>query len=284
MRVWFQYDKLKGSAGKSKFLSRLIPALADLGCKVKFREKGCDVAFSLIRFRKKTKLPKVLRLDGVYVDGTKKGRWTNKIIGKSIKKADAVIWQSGFCKKMGHKYVGKGKREYTIMNGANPADYANVEPFKSDYEYNCILVAKWRRYKGLKDMLKIIYNMRVDICFWVIGKVPHHVEPRANIRFIGKLGETRLRTFYKMADCMLHMPKVDWCPNAVVESMCAGTPVIVNNVLSDMVQGGGVVCKPEEVPEAIYSYCKGKPKIYNPNVDIKNVAEKYLGVFKRVAR
>ena len=236
MKLFIDYEL--NASGKSKFLQRLIPALEKIGVESSFKNKGCDVALGISKWRNKPDLPRVLRVDGIYLDGEdKRDRWINEEIAKSIKKSDAVIFQSRFAMKMVIKHLNpKIKKAYVIYNGANPQDY-EVEKIDTGFEYNIIASAKWcnrhglRKSKGLKETIrnmiesKMVYGENTGL--FIAGDVPdkYHVD---GIKFLGKLEEPELRRWLKTCDIMVYMATTDWCPNAVVEAIVAGCIIMHN--------------------------------------------------------
>jgi len=232
LNVYIQY-KLNTS-GKGLFLSRLIPALKDIGVECRFKEKGCDVCLGISKWRGSTKLPKVLRVDGVHLEPGHEAQ--NHAIKKSIQSADAVIFQSKFAQsKVKEVLKVKPRKEYVIYNGANPKDYENQGIDR--YIGHTLISGKWerkgkeRKQKNLKMMLDIAYmycNKNPYNHFHVAGKTKLK-SPHENIIMHGYLKEKELRKLIAMCDSMLNAPTVDWMPNAVVEAKVAGLKLIVNH-------------------------------------------------------
>ena len=232
MKLFIDYDI--NNSGKGKFLQRLIPALEKIGVESSFKNKGCDVALGISRWRNKPDLPRVLRVDGIYLDGDdKRDRWINAEIAKSIKKSDAVIFQSRFAMKMVIKRLDpKIKRAFVIYNGANPQDY-EVEKIDTGFEHNIIASAKWcnrhglRKSKGLVESTEMLLRCKDDVGLFIAGEVPEKY--RVNrIKYLGRLEEPELRRWLKTCDTMVYMAQYDWMPNALVEAKVAGCKIIYN--------------------------------------------------------
>lgn len=233
MKLFIDYDI--NNSGKGKFLQRLIPALDKIGVESSFKNKDCGVALGISRWRNKPDLPRALRVDGIYLDGDdKRDRWVNEEIAKSIKKSDAVIFQSEFAKKMVTKHLNpKIKKDYVIYNGANPEDY-EVEKIDTGFETNVISSAKWcnrhglRKSKGLKDTIARMLELKDEKTgLFIAGEVPekYHVD---GIKFLGHLQEPELRRWLKTCETMVYMAQYDWCANALVEAIVAGCKIIYN--------------------------------------------------------
>jgi len=274
MRLFVQYNK-DSKTGKGLFFNRIVPHLERLGCKCYYENKKCDITISPIRFRVDTgKMPKVLRIDGIHIMlDSKHGKIKDEVVRKDIKRADAVIWQSEFCKYMVCNILSAHpKREAVILNGANPQDY-NVLPAKSDYKYNVILSSKWytkddeRKTKRLHDMLcfaEEYTRQRKDVCFWVAGQTNNIQSDNKRIIMLGHLEQDKLASYLKLADVMLYLAWFDFCPNAVVESICAGTPVICGNNggTPEIVKKSGIILEIDDLMTPQYSY-NNVPSILN---------------------
>lgn len=293
MKVYLDY-KINES-GKGKFLSRLIPALSDIGVDVVARPEGCSAALSIGVFEKTIGLPKVLRIDGIRVKKSASAKWYNNKIKDSIKHADAVIWQSEFAKNYIKKKIkAECKKEYVIHNGAC-SDEFNVVPAKSNTKYNVILAAKWgtkktRKYKGIKKMLEIAREhcaKNPDVSYWVAGETLEAFK-HGRITFLGTIKSKTMAAYYKLSDVMLNLATLDWCPNATIEAIVAGVPVVCydNSGVGEISQGYGTVLSINSANEEIISSVEtwfGKNISHTDKYNIDNIAEQYKRVFEYVS-
>ena len=245
MKVFVEYD-FKNESGKGKFCSRLRAEWDRTGVEYSDTAKGCDVRLSFIKFRTECKLPTVLRLDGSHNElhmNEKKQAWKNRLCSGFIKKSKAVIWQSEFCRKMGHVvFADRPRKEYVIFNGADPAEFLPWNPGK-----NVLLSAYWkeRPHKRLAEMLDVarIYTARhPDVFFHVLGDAKDTIKS-PNIIFHGYLSTEKMKQVFSKCACMLNICYADWCPNAVVEALVAGMPVIctAGHGVSEIVRNSGIV-------------------------------------------
>jgi glycosyltransferase involved in cell wall biosynthesis len=266
MRVFVDYEM--NESGKGKFLSRLIPALGAIGIELSFSPKGCDLALGISRWRTKPHMRRVLRVDGIYMDGEdKRDRWVNEQIRKAIKKSNSVIFQSRYARETVIKNLRPSiKKDYVIYNGANPDDYRDV--IETGYAENIIASAKWcnrhglRKSKGLKQTLaKLLEFSESNVGLFVAGDVPARYRCEG-VHFLGHLPETELRKWLATCDKMVYMAQRDWCPNAVVEAIVAGCEI---------------VCDPE--CRAVRELVRVDPK----NLYISAIAQQYKRVFLEVA-
>jgi len=308
MKIFSEYKP--NESGKGKFLSRLFPELRKLGCDVVFHPDGADAKLALTRVRMDhTKhLPCVLRVDGIHLVDNKKNNWNNKRVRSSIKKVDHVIYQSQFAKRMVNGILKVNPASTVIYNGADPDQY------KTNYITNpedtpgvdVIMVARWadRRHKRLKEMLQIAEALP-QFKFAVCGEIDSDYTPKlVNVNYHGRISDHALSFLLRKSKCMLNLGSYDWCPNAVVESIVAGVPVIGYNDtgIGELISnGGGHLLEPSEklTPRMIKKEYLPKINIdeaaeeviltvglndsaYKPSLYIKNIAQQYYEVFKKV--
>ena len=245
-----RFPPLDGTTGKSQFLNRLKNALLDEH-DVSFTDgKRCDIALTLFGpdkhgYNSKT----VSRMNGVYYSSINDPR--NNSIGHHLSKCDGIAYQSKFSKKLVKIFVKKYHKfkdkieESIIYNGADPSFYDEIEPAKSDHFWNVICCARWRRHKRLKEIVKLILD--TDICLWVAGD-PDYKISHPRIKYLGRIDQKKLGSYYKMAQVMIHLCPYDNCPNSVIEAIAAGTPVLCTNSggVAEIVGENGIISQIEE--------------------------------------
>ena len=243
-------------------LRRLIPYFKKLGHEVVRDPKGCDVQFSIIRISRKTKLPTVLRLDGVYYDSKVNYVKKNKEIGVSHAKANGIIYQSETSKQMCEKYLlpRRAKVVRVIHNGC--ARGWTGEPVKHS-GINIVTAAKWRRPKRFIEIVNVFtdfLNYFPKAQLHVLGsfkakrggrKIKHK-----NIIYYGMVKPNKMQEVYKKCDVFIHLCKKDSCPNTVVEAIAAGIPVVTTNACG----GAAEMCRLTEGCEV----CDGDYLTFKP--------------------
>jgi len=247
-------------------------------------------------------------VDGLHILDTKKNRGKNEIIRHDIKYSDAVIWQSEFSKKMVSGILNIiPKMDTVIFNGAENRGRSPGKP-------TCIRIimsAKWvsdgevRPHKRLKEMCEIVleYSTRNEVTCWVAGMADYN--PPRPITMLGHLKESALESYLSCADVMLNLCWYDWCPNAVVEAICAGVPVICSNNggVPEIVKDSGIILDidkpmvPEYVPPVVPSIMDSRRLVFDaldrvrdgatfnmdrPDLTAKYAAEQYYKLFKKV--
>jgi glycosyltransferase involved in cell wall biosynthesis len=286
MKLFLDYEL--NTSGKGKMLKRLIPALGSIGVETRFKEKGCDVALGVSRWRTNIKIPKVIRVDGVHLKENDKNNWKNERIRKGIQKADAVIYQSKFAQTEVKKHLNlKDKKEFVIFNGANPDDYQESFNVKIDV----ISSAKWchrngwRKHKRIDTVIEVAKQMP-DVDFYVAGRLHKKKKATENLTFLGLLEDNVLRKYLATAKVMLYPVKYDWCPNALVEAICAGCAGVVTSGHggTELIRacGGKVANSVNEMVEAIEDLLVTPITVNKEPVHIDNIAKQYKEVFKSV--
>lgn len=292
--------------GKGFFLKRLKSALADLGVECVHNKKAKhDVYLDYVTFKLNSPKPCILRLDGVNYTLSKRAKSENALIQKSVSRADAVIFQSKFCDEAVRRRIKVNCTTAVILNGDDPGRFESAKPAVSDYGVNLLTAARWRRHKRLKEIVKsfLLWD-NSDSCLWIAGEPDYRIDhPR--IKYLGRLSQAQLIGYYLLSDAFVHISFIDSCPNAVVESICAGTPVLCNNVGGnpELVDKSGEICQidkpynwktidPYKPPKVDLSLiAEGMNRIISrtydcnrPDLNIKEVAQQYIELMARLIR
>ena len=229
-------SKTPDQRGKGKFLTRLIKEIAKHDVQFVHDSKlKHDLELGLVRFTFNSGAPKIQRIDGLwYNKQDARHRNANNQILKHYNRAQGHIFQSEFCKFASHKMFGARSRipNAIIYNGADPEFYRLAPGASSPAKFNIIASAQWRKHKRLKHIVIAFTDWKnnQDSILWVAGhtkdfKLIKH--PR--VRYLGNLQDEELAGYLRMADVCVHIGYVDACPNSVVESINAGTPIICSN-------------------------------------------------------
>jgi len=302
LRIYLEYEP--NESGKGKFISRLVPELKELGAKVSYDPKGCDIALCLTRFRSKFKGPRVLRVDGIHLISSEKTKWNNERVRKCINKASAVIWQSQFCRDVASKVLkAHPKREFVIHNGAPPEEFLATK-LNLGFKYNIFICGNFasRKHKRLEEMLEIAMEMNdPDIGWHVAGKINWTPPKSGKIKYLGVVKKGTIASYLASCNLMLDLQTAAWCPNSVVESLVAGCPVIGcrGAGVEELVQDSGELIYDEppirmqgkekyyqiDHSEAIVSirrWLKSNYKFSRPDLYIENIAKRYYRALEEV--
>lgn len=214
-------------------ISRIIPYLNKNGYNLTEKNNGCDRHLAFVRFGINTKIPKILRLDGIYYDSDTPFQNRNSAISSSHSIADGIIYQSEYSKRLCEALLSKRKKStktYVIYNGIEPNWCGN--PVEHD-GVNIVVTSKWRRHKRLKETIelflefnKIVPNSKLHI----FGRLHDNKEVKhPNIKYYGQVDRNKFIDIFRIGDMAIHLSKRDSCPNSVVEYISAGIPVITTN-------------------------------------------------------
>ncbi len=222
-------------------VKRLIPEWEVLGVGVSNAPKGCDVQLSLIAITsKRTGLPMVLRLDGVYYDKATDYKVRNERISNSHTVADAIIYQSEFCKIMCWRYLTPTRLDALrriIYNGVR-RDWAGVHEDKGFFDI--VVSARWRRHKRLPEIEEVFWEYcksNDKARLHVFGDtLEHERNNHPFITYYGHCAEEQMVPVFARASAMLHLSKKDCCPNSVVEAIAAGVPTITTSACGGTVE------------------------------------------------
>lgn len=271
----FYIDKCDGLNGPSIFGLRLKNQLEEEGFIFKDDSKN---RISIISGKKIKGSNNILRLDGLYLDaGGREGKSENlnKRIFKSYKAFDKIVFQSDFSKKCYESFTGVKKENYIIPNGVPEVFFNKIDPATRPEGFDKIVIAssRWRRHKRIEECIKAFKDKRLkNVALVILGGYKSVDMP--NVFCLPRIPHVDLPKYYQMADAMIHLAWLDWCPNTVVEGLASRLPVLCshNGGTKELVKDDGIVVKLEEdykIGEEVFLY---RP----PKVDINTIVEGIL--------
>ena len=218
--------------GKGKFAIRLADALMKMGVEITsdINEKS-DIALHFGKMLCTSNATKqIVRMGPAHVDTNQDYKKLNKRKAEAIRKADGVVYQSQFSKRMCDKFLGEAKcPTAVIFNGADPEFYEKLEPAESPFKYNFLAATrKWIPQKRLKYTVAAFDLANIpDSCLWIAGDAKKKYESD-NVRYLGLLNDKELGRYYRLCNALIHMVYLDACPNVVAEALVAGCKVMIN--------------------------------------------------------
>lgn len=318
MKIWIEKANADPSnvGGKALFQRRLADEFRRCGYEV-VDNGAADISLNNIRIKHTRSRKTVLRLDGVWHDTGKQWKQKNRGMAEAVKQADGVVFQSKFAQQMGHKYLGRPQGpEVVIHNGSDPRLWDAIPPAVIDCKHLFMAVSKWRPHKRLRDIIESFILAEIpDSKLFVCGDGAKSGIPkeeaeayfaRPDIEYLGNVLQPILMSLMKAATASIHLCWFDACPNSVVEAICAGVPVITNNVggTPEIVSKANGYVRPLDklydfTPVDLYNppsidremvvsamrataLHKGCIPLYKDHVDIRNVAQSYLAFFGRL--
>lgn len=243
MRIYIQPGKYV--AGPHVFRNRLVRAIAKYSDNtvVSDGSEKFDIELGFIKFSKKHKHPKVLRLDGCYYD--KNRLKLNNGLKKSIKQANNVICQSHFSKKMCEEIMNvQLDWASVIYNGIDPDDIASVQPIPSIPEGSFVSCSVWRPNKRPLSIIKGFLESTTSAHLYMIGDNLSGIK-ETRVHCLGPMSWEQSISVMKSCKYMIHLCHIDSCPNAVVEGLSCGLNVLCTNLggTPELVKNDGVVLK-----------------------------------------
>ena len=331
-KIGFNLGLSKG--GPSIFIDRLKKSLEKLKLnKVSyFFDPSIDIYLCINRiFYNPWNKPIIFRLDGVphkkYLIRKKFDKFTH-IFNNNLNNAKGIIYQSKFCELITKRFFDLDKNipSTIIYNGVdlikfnkkgpNLRKILNIETkdlvflasanFRSKNKRLKSVIDNFNNYKTKKNIKKyliILGNINKNL-----GITKQALKSK-NIIIAGKIDTKNLPEWYRTGDIFLHFTYIDFCPNAVVEAIASGLPVLCTNLggtreLVEMTNSGIVVDadkikkldeydlwnppepNKQKISDGISKIIKNKNKIQKKmnlnSINIDKVAKKYSDFINKV--
>jgi glycosyltransferase involved in cell wall biosynthesis len=293
-------ERLNDRSGKHKFLKRLVKCFNDNN--IKIVDNDADILLHIGRNIKGISAKKtIMRVDGLILNKSKPYEKNNRKIVKYIDRSDALIYQGDFCKNAYQKFLGVNKKYTCIQNGAEPNDFLDRE-IKNYYFTYC----HWRPHKRLKNIcdgfIKACEN-GLDSMLFVAGDIDGGgIVRHPNVKWLRKISSDAIKEYLAHAISTIHLAWLDWCPNAMVESIVAGCPIVYSDSGGSAEVGrfGGVPIKDvqwdykptflydppqldlKEISDALFYVKNNSVKTDGRELDIKYIAKQYIKFFEEV--
>ena len=296
MNIHLENVNPDSNSGPNSFGRKLLKYMGKMGHTFDRSQKG-DVALAFIQSDNLEKpLPLVQRLDGIYFNTIQNYRAQNYFIEETYKKADGVIFQSDFNKRLTFAFFGPHDNYAVIHNGADVKEIDKTEPANIPERFSEIwcCASSWRPHKRLNDNIEYFleYSPR-DACLVVAGKVNEHVhDPR--VFYIGEISQSRLYSLYKASTHFIHLAWLDHCPNVVVDARACGCKIICSSSGGTREIAGreAIVIEEKEwdfQPVNLYTppemdFSKQCINYFDTDFSMNKVAEKYYNFLNEVRR
>lgn len=231
MRVAFHNVDFSSRSGPNAFCTRLARELAIMGHHLADPGDECDIDLVNIASptTKKRGRRKILRLDGIWTCEGQQAR--NVPIVEEYATADAIIWQSGYDRLLIERTWGQ-KRGAIVYNGASTLasrDDDDIAKIRRLAPVVFCSAAAWHPQKRLESCVAATRayaaNTGFNTCIIIVGKTPRTVGG-TDVFYAGDVGERQCRTIVAAADALVHLAWRDHCPNACVEALAIGTPIV----------------------------------------------------------
>jgi glycosyltransferase involved in cell wall biosynthesis len=290
MRIFFDNVDFGSSSGPNSFAFKLATAFIAAGHAVTADDPKIQFSFISTNHRL---APTVLRLDGIYFNNEQDWKLLNGPIKKSYDRADAVVVQSIFNKRLVTKYFGMRDSVHVIRNGTcldaiETISPANINDLSRDRIWFC--ASSWRPHKRLRDNIRYFYEFAPpDAVLLIAGNdIPTDIDDKRIIK-LGNLDWQQLISVMKASSHFLHLAWLDHCPNVVVDARASGCHVVCSSSGgTEEIVGANATTIEEDVwdlnPVRLYhppllDFKRARKSLnYDSCLDIAGIADRYLGI------
>ncbi|MCP3924059.1 MAG: glycosyltransferase family 4 protein [Desulfobacterales bacterium] len=266
----------------------------------------------------------VLRVDGFYVpddsidDKFQHGLgfrdWVNNRLSRDLRLFDHVIYQSEFSKKICDEYLYQRKKDFSIINNGVNLSHFIPDSNVSNKVLKLVVLGKhypkhlklaidiFIRILNKKNAELLIIGPMRDGSERVLDFISKNVDDKEVLKKIKCKGIVLfddLPSVLNKSDIFLHVKVGDWCPNAVLEAMACGLPVVCPDWggTKELVGNAGISVKgPEwdideslilgmtdavlDIQSELSTYKKLARKCATENYCISDVTKKYLKILE----
>ncbi len=194
---------------------------------------------------KRQKIPIIHNQDGVFYPAWYSGDWQsqNSRMAKPYHLADYVFWQSDFCRRSADRFLGERQGPGEILY--NAVDTVHFSPRNTQHErkpFTFLVTGKIGRHlayrvtgpvKALARVLAEGFEARLVIAGWIEAGLRSEVLDIADrlgissmVELLGPYTQENAPAIYRVADAYIMTKHNDPCPNAVLEALACGLPVV----------------------------------------------------------
>jgi glycosyltransferase involved in cell wall biosynthesis len=201
------------------------------------------------------------------------------------------IFQSLYQKKVFRKFGYRGHSDTIIHNGANEIFYYSMD-LEKDIKgmINIVSVGSERKSKNHRLISELSKLDGVNVSY--IGRWPKIIN-NEKVKLLGVLSHDKMAEIYKQSHCFFFPAKNEICPNAVIEAIYAGLPVLYlkgSGSTGEVVRQNGLpinVCDLEatlEVFKTRYKQLTSDIEKSREYYSIKRAAQEYIDAFKKIIK
>jgi glycosyltransferase involved in cell wall biosynthesis len=225
--------------GAGIFVKRLQDQFLLNGHKHSWLRPDVQLTISAPKVRLNCPKSSLVRVDGVYYDELKNNlsKKQNIRIKTSIESCDGLILQSSFSKHLIEKYLMidlDNNVDYQVIHNGVPSHYCSKIKFSDGHGITCITCANWVPSKRLDDLIAGFLLLDASVySLTVVGPLDESIRRKFianNIRFTGPMDQKSLLNELQKSDVFVFTSYADNCPNAVIEALAVGLPVVCSPV------------------------------------------------------
>ena len=205
---------------------------------------------------------------------------------------DHVVYQSMFTKTMCDLYLYKREGEYSVIhngvdtstfypaeNNNHPLTLIHAGTLRHEYIFNTILPVFLELKKTIPQLRLIIAGPMDGACHLIFKEyADKYKNDFKNVEYLGAVSNDRLPGVYRRADIYLHPRQGDWSPNAIIEALASGLPVVCGKWggQSEIIGSAGIA-----VDSKPWDYSQG---YINGFIHAVNEITQNLNIYKSQAR
>jgi glycosyltransferase involved in cell wall biosynthesis len=255
------------------------------------------------KFIKRKNIPIVLNQNGVFYKAWYQGDWEqeNKQMAVPYHLADYVFFQSEFCRRAANKFLGERQGASEVLYNAVDTTVYSPE-IKRDREteapFTFLLTGRIGNHlfyriestlKGFSMAVNNGLNAKLIIAGGIDNKayaqaraLVESLNVKERVIFSGAYTQAQAPEIYRKADAYITTTHQDNCPNAVIEALSCGLPVVYSNTggVPELVgNDAGIALECEEswghsqVPEAL-NICNGMLEVVKNHKKMSVIARK----------
>ena len=212
----------------------------------------------------KNKIPIIHNQNGVFYPAWYNGNFKimNKVMSDQLRLADYVFYQSKFCKYSSDKFLHSRRKNFEILYNACDLNLFKPKLNKklNKKKIKILMTGSYRSYlyPGLLAAVKSVYdsknnnNLKLTIAGTIetplkikIKKIIEKINIEKNIIFLCPYEQTMAPKIYRSHDLYYFFVHNAPCPNALIEAIASGLPVVYLNSGSckEIVEKGGIAIK-----------------------------------------
>ena len=243
-KIFIPFSESNNIGGPATFMSNLHKHLEQVGfayAKTPFFAKG--IFFPILYDLRAIKWIKffggkvIQRLDGVYYPSQHGDGY--QVMNKDIEHiyrnyADVVIFQSAYSRRQCVEMMGESRGKWEIIHNGVDLDifYPNQEKKELSKKVKFLMAGSFRKTAMIEPIVKALDSLKdeFDLMLTVAGPILDenlkHFFERDYIVMAGSLNAGQLSDLHRESDIFLHSQLNDNCPNAVLEAVSSGLPVV----------------------------------------------------------
>jgi glycosyltransferase involved in cell wall biosynthesis len=215
-----------------------------------------DLALAVLRRRA---VPIVHNQNGIFYAAWYKGDWQaqNARMARTYHQAAYVFWQSAFCRRSADVFLGERSGPGEVLYNAVDTARFSPQPRQADAKTVFLATGKidahlFYRLESTIEALALVCADGLDAELRISGWVAPEAQARAaalaaqrglgrRVVFTGAYSQAQAPDIYRAADIYVTTKHNDPCPNAVIEALACGLPVVYANSggVSELVGAAG---------------------------------------------